>query len=76
MQPQKSAAHKLQRLARRHGECFQYDKAQIDLINAGMASIEDCEPFPIKGNVNITEYKDSEIEGITYTTSNWLRSIA
>ena len=41
-----------------------------------MANIEDCDPFPIQSNVNITEFKDSEIEGITYTTSNWLRSIA
>ena len=41
-----------------------------------MANIEDCDPFPIQSNVNINEFKDCEIEGITYTTSNWLRSIA
>lgn len=76
MLPQKSAAHKLQRISRRHGECFQYDKDQIALINSGMANIEDCDPFPIQSNVNINEFKDCEIEGITYTTSNWLRSIA
>lgn len=72
MLPSKSASHKMLIESRKHGECYQYDQTQIDLINTGMANIEDCEPFKVDSIVTITEFNDGEFEGVTYTDPTWV----
>lgn len=73
MLPSKSASHKMLIESRKHGECYQYDQTQIDLINTGMANIEDCDPFKVNSSVKITEFDDCEFEGVYYTDSTWHR---
>lgn len=68
-----SASHVLARKAQRHGDCYQYDKDQIDLINAGLATIDECDPFKVNSSVKITEFDDCEFEGVYYTDSTWHR---
>jgi len=69
-----SASHRLAKQSQKHGDCYQYDKAQIDLINTGMANVEDCEPFNYsKPSVKITEFNDGDFEGRHYTPTTWTR---
>lgn len=72
---QNAASNRMQKESRNHGDCFQFDKAQIELYNSGMANLDDCEPFNIsKERVRVTEHKPCKSEGIVYTGGAWLRS--
>ena len=69
-----SVTHRLAKESQKHGDCYQYDKDQIDLINTGMANIEDCDPFNYsKPSVKITEHNGGNFEGRHYTETTWTR---
>ena len=60
---QNAASNRMQKDSRNHGDCFQFDKAQIELYNSGMANLEDCEPFNIsKERVKVIEHKPCNLD--------------